>query len=311
MGGSSFGAARSGAGAGSFGGGYSSGGGMSRGLGGGGMYSGGGYARSAPSVTVLPRTSLSFGGFGYGPGFYGGYGGGYGAPIVSSGGGGGGLFTLLTLGVLAFAAFQLLPSLGSGGTDESGYGKMTVAKVQVGLSGSARSLQKELERIAKRADTNSPEGLHYVLQETVLSLLRHPEYCIYGAASTKSVRGLDAAEERFNSASMSERSKFEEETLANVGGRTRNTSGQGRFGGASRGPNGDELIVVTILVAAEGGLKIPNISSREQLRSTLNSLGGLRSDQVMAVEVLWTPQDDGDYFTRDDLMTDYPKLNTL
>jgi Protein of unknown function (DUF1517) len=34
--------------------------------------------------------------------------------------------------------------------------------------------------------------------ETVLALLRHPEYCQYGAASTKGVRGLDAAEDRFN-----------------------------------------------------------------------------------------------------------------
>ena len=33
--------------------------------------------------------------------------------------------------------------------------------------------------------------------------------------------------------------------------------------------------------------------------------------QVLAVEVLWTPQDDGDYFSRDDLATDYPTLNTL
>ncbi len=33
--------------------------------------------------------------------------------------------------------------------------------------------------------------------------------------------------------------------------------------------------------------------------------------QVLAVEVLWTPQDDGDYFTREDLATDYPYLNTL
>ena len=37
-----------------------------------------------------------------------------------------------------------------------------------------------------------------VRTETVLALLRHPEYCLYGAASTKGVRGLDAAEERFN-----------------------------------------------------------------------------------------------------------------
>ena len=41
---------------------------------------------------------------------------------------------------------------------------MSVAKVQVGLLGSARGLQRDLERIAKRSDTSTSEGLAYVLQ---------------------------------------------------------------------------------------------------------------------------------------------------
>ena len=41
---------------------------------------------------------------------------------------------------------------------------MTVAKLQVGLLGSARQLQKDLDRIAGKANTNSPTGLHYILQ---------------------------------------------------------------------------------------------------------------------------------------------------
>ena len=40
-------------------------------------------------------------------------------------------------------------------------------------------------------------------------------------------------------------------------------------------------------------------------------MGLILCAQVLAVEVLWTPQDDGDYFTREDLATDYPYLNTL
>jgi uncharacterized membrane protein len=52
---------------------------------------------------------------------------------------------------------------------------------QVGLLGLARSVQSELDEIADKADTSSPQGLHYVLQETVLALLRHPDYCVYGA----------------------------------------------------------------------------------------------------------------------------------
>ena len=46
----------------------------------------------------------------------------------------------------------------------AGGGEATVCKLQVGLLGSARGLQKDLEKIADRADTNTPDGLHYVLQ---------------------------------------------------------------------------------------------------------------------------------------------------
>lgn len=42
--------------------------------------------------------------------------------------------------------------------------RVTVSKLQVGLLGSARQLQRDLDRIAGRADTNTPSGLHYVLQ---------------------------------------------------------------------------------------------------------------------------------------------------
>ena len=54
----------------------------------------------------------------------------------------------------------------------AGGGEATVCKLQVGLLGSARGLQKDLERIAGRADTNTPDGLHYVLQGMPLLLLQ-------------------------------------------------------------------------------------------------------------------------------------------
>ena len=41
---------------------------------------------------------------------------------------------------------------------------MTVAKLQVGLLGTARALQRDLDRIAGKADTSTPAGLHFVLQ---------------------------------------------------------------------------------------------------------------------------------------------------
>ena len=58
---------------------------------------------------------------------------------------------------------------------------MSVVKMQVGLLGSARELQRDLNRMANNLDTSTPQGLHYLLTETVLALRRNPQYAVYGA----------------------------------------------------------------------------------------------------------------------------------
>jgi uncharacterized membrane protein len=70
--------------------------------------------------------------------------------------------------------------------------------------------------------------------------------------------------------------------------------------------------VVTLLVATQGDVKLPKkIGSGDALKAALRSLGGLRCDQVLGVEVLWTPQAEGDYFSRDELTRDYPDMRML
>ncbi|DBA77808.1 TPA: hypothetical protein ACH3X1_009165 [Trebouxia sp. C0004] len=295
MGGSSFSAARSGGGS------YSSGS-SSRSYG--GSIGGGSSSRSYGGSTGYGSflgPGLA-GGYGYGYG----YGGGFGGPVVQRSDGGSGFITILVVVAALFIASQVASNVfGNSDDGDSGSGRSTVCKLQVGLLGSARSLQRDLERIAGRADTNTPDGLHYVLQETVLSLLRNPDYCVYGDGGTKNPRGLDGAEDAFNEVVLQERGKFKEETLVNVGGRSKRSSLKSRSDGMS------ELIVVTLIVAAEGGVKVPKVTSREDLTKALNKLGALRSEQILAVEVMWTPQAEDDYYTRDELFLDYPTLNTL
>ena len=48
----------------------------------------------------------------------------------------------------------------------AGGDRVAVGKIQVGLLGSARQLQRDLERMTRKANTNTPEGLHYLLQGT-------------------------------------------------------------------------------------------------------------------------------------------------
>jgi uncharacterized membrane protein len=149
--------------------------------------------------------------------------------------------------------------------------------------------------------------LHYVLEETVLALLRNPEYCVYGYATSTTVDGPEKAEDMFNEYSMDERGKFEEETLVNVNARKRAS----RSANADGEENINEYILVTIIAACDGGLKLPAVTDSTELRTALKRIGAIRVDALQAVEVLWTPQEEGDTLSEDELLRDYPQLNVL
>ena len=66
------------------------------------------------------------------------------------------------------------------------------------------------------------------------------------------------------------------------------------------------------MVACEGTLQLPaKIKSVADLRVALSALGGVPVDRLLAVEMLWTPQAEGDTFSRDDIIRDYADLVTL
>lgn len=190
--------------------------------------------------------------------------------------------------------------------DYSGQDGITVIRIQVGMLGLARDLQLDLEEIADKADTDTEDGLHFILTETVLSILRSPEYWAYGSAASASFREPEAAEERFGSLSLEERGKFKEETFGNVDGRKRRSEMKSEATGVT-----NEFIVVTLIAAVDGGMKIPKVEDTSNLRSGLTRLGGVRVDQVAAVEVLWTPQDINDSLTAEELLRDYPNMIPL
>lgn len=184
---------------------------------------------------------------------------------------------------------------------------VTVVKVQVGLLASARGLKSDLERLATRGDTSNPEGLHYILQEAVLGLLRSPEQLVYGGVEASLVANTDDAQRRFNALALGERAKFRSETMSNTNGvatQTISLDAGMPFGVA-------ELMVVTILVAAEGRIDLPPIRSGSDLRNVLSQVGGVGPNQLLAVELLWTPQAENDFYTKDQLMMDYPALLPL
>ncbi|MBD1924064.1 DUF1517 domain-containing protein [Microcoleus sp. FACHB-831] len=274
---------------------------------------------SPPSRTYAPPSGGYYpGGGGYYPG--GGIGFPFLFPFFGIGGGFGGLFTILLFLGLANFLVQTFRNIGTSNeeVDSLGYSnsKVSVAKVQVGLLSQARSLQGELNELANSADTGTAEGRAQVLQESTLALLRHPEYWVYGATEAQQT-ALVAAEAKFNQLALGERSKFSAETLSNVNNQLRQAPATASLPAAG-GELAEQLkqlsgeyIVVTIVVGAEGNLQLPKIDNTDDLRQALRQIGGISSERLLAVEILWTPQAEGDTLTTDDMLAEYPDLKLV
>lgn len=229
---------------------------------------------------------------------------------------GGGLFTFLLIAIVAGVILQAFRGRGNGAGITGMDSKVSVAKIQVGLLSSARSLQKELTHLALESDTSSVEGLATVTRETAISLMRHPEYWVYVSSAAENTK-FELAEQKFNSLVMSERSKLNAEVLSNVGGRVLQGKTAAVLAGqelpsqdnlASEDPS--EYIVVTLLlaVAGESLSKLPTLRSSADLQSALSAIGSVPTDNLLAVEVLWEPQSEEYTLTTDEVLTIYPDL---
>jgi uncharacterized membrane protein len=283
----------------------------------GGRMGGGSFRAPSRSYRTPARTN--------GSAMYGGgYGGGFGLPFMPfyglGFGGGGGMFSLLiTLAIAGYLFRTFQNTFGNDVGSEENPG-ISVAKVQVGLMAQARNLQLDLDRIAFNADTNSETGRAKILQEVSLTLLRHPEYWVYGSVSTDTPK-LSGAEAVFNRLTMAERSKFNEETLSNINGQVKKPTLAGAAQGSTLTPqspaellamNADsEYVVVTLLVATTAKLQLPKINGENDMKQALQQIGSLAASGLLAIEVVWTPQADGDCLTSDDIMASYPDMKLV
>ena len=278
---------------------------------GGGRMGGGSFRAPMRPMSPAPRTYAPSGG-GYYPGGGGGFGFPFLLPFIGVGGGFGGLFGLLVF--IAIANVVVRGFRGATADDDyaapvSNNPPVAVVKLQVGLLAEARALQDDLNRLATTADTGTSQGLAKLLQETTLALLRHPDYWAYAASEDKQTRLL-TAEQEFNRYTLSARSRFSAETLSNVNNQITQAAPQARLtDGADQVPG--EYILATVVVATQGKLDLPTIYSSADLRQALSQIGAVSSENLLAVEVLWTPQQSGETLSADELVVQYPDLKLI
>ncbi|HWP47329.1 MAG TPA: DUF1517 domain-containing protein [Candidatus Limnocylindrales bacterium] len=268
-------------------------------------YSSSDYSRSPNNTTYIPVPigGGSPGFFYFGPRYY---------PATSTSMGNL-LFWALVVGALVFVAVIILSrmnsrSSGSLRTPSKSLAAAQVIKFQLALLSAAKELQTELNKLAETVNTGDPTGLQQLLQETTLALIRHPDYWMQAGIEVVSTPSYEVAESKFDEWVMTERAKFSEETLTNVEGRVQKREAKPNRDGEEIG----DYLVITLIVATTRTVFQPlSVMNADELKKLLTTLGSLSARELLAVEVLWTPQNTTDVLTEDDLLVGYPELKPV
>jgi uncharacterized membrane protein len=143
--------------------------------------------------------------------------------------------------------------------------------------------------------------------------LRHPEYWCYGNAESVQTR-LQSGETQFNRMMLEERSKVSRETIANVRGQIQRSTASTVSKTLEEEltiVDNRSYIVVTLIVGIEGKLSITQINNEGDLKQAIQLFGSISADQLLALEILWTPQVSDEALTADELIAQYPDLKLI
>jgi uncharacterized membrane protein len=251
------------------------------------------------------------------------------SPVISIGGGPVSfLFNMLAFAAIASVLFNLFSRTGgsSFSTDGEERGSLgagaTVLKLQLALDADWAQrghIMETLAAIASSSSSSNRAELSRLLSEASLALLRRQDD--WQAASLSGQRfsqppllslpgsrakeASSEAEPYFQRLAVQERSKFARESLSGVR--------RLRGGGAARAQT---QAVVSLLVALRGQSDaLRKVQGSGDVRAVLQTLASEalsdEGDNVLAVEVLWTPSEDGDVLSQRQLVLDYPELLQL
>ncbi|MGG6292811.1 DUF1517 domain-containing protein [Leptolyngbya sp. AN02str] len=166
---------------------------------------------------------------------------------------------------------------------------------------------RSLTILTERSNLSTRLGLSETLRETVLTLLRSPQYWSHARVRSQTLNSREAAAARFEQLSIEERSKFRTETLVNVGG-----SLQRQTPARSRLSDSGAYMIVTLLIATTHDRPMVNqVHSTDELREVLQRLGAIAPYDLLVYELIWTSQDARDTLSYDEMIAQYPSLIQL
>lgn len=184
-----------------------------------------------------------------------------------------------------------------------------VSVLMLGIDADARpEVQAKLLEIARHGDSAGPEGLVQMLREA-LTVLRHVSGSwTHAAAENHAPMPPDEAERRFREATARVRGRFEHELIRTADGKTERRP-------APELPERSDVpgvVVVTLVVAKRGELAdVADARDRRNVARAMDTLASIDPDDFVAMEVVWSPADERDRASAEEIERRYPELTRL
>lgn len=189
-------------------------------------------------------------------------------------------------------------------------GSVDVSSISLAIDWRSRAqLQKRLVELARTGDTKTAGGLASLLHETIAELRRVEHSWLYAGAVNAAPTNPGPAQQLFLSITNEMRSRFKREIVRAHGGSVR-TDEPGVL--RAKRDEGQGVVVVTLVVAARG--EIPDIARAQDanhLRQLMRALGAVGAQQLVALEVIWSPAAEDDRMSTVELEAIYPELRKI
>lgn len=273
-------------------------------------------------------------------GSYGGYGGSYGDyPSYGSSSGGGGSLgcggTCCVGFVIAIVVIIMIiqqrrqgggmyqgPPMGGGpggfnpgappmapGGGYMGPNAMYVTQLSIGLDWRARAqLQQQLMQLAQTGDTRSPQGLAHLLNETVLSLRRNEMSWLYASYKDTGGHAPQNAQGVFQQLANEARSRFRSELVRGASGQVSSMQTPEM---KAREDEGKGTVVVSIILATRRPMQGFQVADAGAIRNALSDRGTVQAQQMVALEVVWSPAAENDRMSTAELEQFYPEMKLI
>lgn len=166
------------------------------------------------------------------------------------------------------------------------------------------TIQTGLERMAGRHDPSTAEGMHRAATEARDLLLKCVSAAQYATFQRYRSSGPEA-ESRFARLTTDLRARFSEETVRQA---YRREYGELR----PRREEGEGLVVVSLVLGSIRHLpELPTELDRDAVQDALSAALPSEPDDLVALEVIWSPSDDSDRMSSAELEMFYPELQRL